>query len=275
MYDNIYPQIISKELWYAVNTINEENKIGPSRKKEIYDYILSGKLVCGECKHRMSGESGTSRNGKIHYYYMCLSKRKRKAKCNTQALTKQYLEDVVIDATAAMLDTPENIHLIAKSILEVHQKEEADNTTLKLLEKNRSEAVKASNNLIKAIEQGIITEMTKTRLRQLENEIAQYDFDIDREKQRTYSYLSLEKIEEFLRSKVFDEPQDIKIRKLLVNTFVREVILYPDKIIITYNFTEMPEPHKINEETIEETEGQISSALNEKGCSYTTRQGEP
>ena len=77
-YSNIFPPIITNQLWLQVNTINEENKIAPGRKKEIYDYILSGKLVCGNCKQRMSGESGTSKSGEIHYYYVCLSKRKKK-----------------------------------------------------------------------------------------------------------------------------------------------------------------------------------------------------
>lgn len=63
-YDNIYPRIISDELWYKVNNINEENLVSPGRKKEIYDYILSGKLMCGVCKHKMNGDSGTSKPAK-------------------------------------------------------------------------------------------------------------------------------------------------------------------------------------------------------------------
>ena len=47
---------------------------------------------------------------------------------------------------------------------------------------------------------------------------------------------------------LFDDLSDIKIRKIIVNTFVREVILYPDKIIITYNFLDTPTPHKITPE---------------------------
>lgn len=53
LYDNIFPRIISDELWNKVNAINEENKLAPSRKKEIFDYILSGKLICGDCKHNL------------------------------------------------------------------------------------------------------------------------------------------------------------------------------------------------------------------------------
>ena len=40
IYDKIFPRIISDELWNVVNAINEENKLAPSRKKEIFDYIL-------------------------------------------------------------------------------------------------------------------------------------------------------------------------------------------------------------------------------------------
>ena len=48
----------------------------------------------------------------------------------------------------------------------------------------RAEAEKASWNIIKAIEMGIITERTKHRLTELKRQINQLDFDIDREKQR-------------------------------------------------------------------------------------------
>ena len=275
VYDNIFPRIISDELWYAVQKINEANKIAPSRKKEIFDYILSGKLVCGNCKHKMSGESGTSHTGDIHYYYLCLTRRRRKHPCDMKAVHKQYLDDLVVSATMQMLRYPDNLRKIAETIYKIHEKETSDNTTLRLLIKKREEAVKASNNLIKAIEQGIITEMTKNRLRELEAEINQYDFDIEREKQRTYTYLTVENIEAYLQSKVFDNPEDIKVRKIIVNTFVREVILYEDRVIITYYFTDTIEPHDITPETITETERQITSAFSKKSGSYILPAGAP
>ena len=49
---------------------------------------------------------------------------------------------------------------------------------------------------------------------------------------------------------LFYDPPDIKIRKIIVNTFVREVVLYPDKIIITCNFSDTHTPQKIASETI-------------------------
>lgn len=53
-YCNIFPPIITKELWNQVDAINRENKIAPSRKKEIFDYILSGNVICANGQHKIN-----------------------------------------------------------------------------------------------------------------------------------------------------------------------------------------------------------------------------
>ena len=260
LYYNIFPRIISDEIWKKVNAINEENKLAPSRKKETFDYILSGKLICGDCKHKMGGESGTSHTGDIHYYYICLSKRRKRAKCNMARIQKQFIEDFVINATAKILSNVSDIKKIAQNIYNIHKRETADNTALKLIEKKRAETLKARNNMIKAIEQGIITESTKSRLTELENLISQYDIDICKEKARSYTYLTADDIEMYLSKFVFDNTEDIKVRKLIVNAFIREVILYEDEIVITYNFADNPEHLKLTQEHIIKVEKGIETA---------------
>ena len=259
-YKNIFPPIISEKVWLQVSAINEENKIAPSRKKEIYDYILSGKLICGKCKHRMSGESGTRRTGDLHYYYVCLSKRKKRTDCDCKAVKKHILEDYVIDATVTMLKNNETIRKIAEKIVSVHERLSRESEALKILEKRRSEANKAAENIVKAIEKGIITEFTKDRLNELQNTINELDIEINREKQRTYVSLSVEEVEKFLLTKVFENPEDMKVRKMLVNTFVRQVIWYGDKLVITYNFQNEPAPTKTTQEFVKETEKQIEKS---------------
>ena len=64
----------------------------------------------------------------------------------------------------------------------------------------------------------------------------------------------------FLSKFVFDNTDDIKVRKLLVNAFIREVILYDDEIVITYNFTDSPEHLKLTKEHIVKTEKEIETA---------------
>lgn len=130
---------------------------------------------------------------------------------------------------------------------------------MKLIEKKRAEAVNAQNNIVKAIEQGISTETTKSRLTELENLISQYDVEILKEKARSYTYLTADDIEMFLSKFVF-ENTDVKVRKLIVNAFVREVILYDDEIVITYNFTDSPEHLKLTKEHVTKTEKEIETA---------------
>ena len=135
-----------------MNAINEENKNAPGRKKEIYDYILSGKLLCGRCKHRMVGESGTSKTGDIHYYYSCISKRRGKSDCDCKAVKKQELEDSVIDATFTMLQRNSIITRIAETVVKVHEKMMQDDSGLRILIKKRDETKRAAGNIVKAIE---------------------------------------------------------------------------------------------------------------------------
>lgn len=260
VYDGIFPRIISDELWQAVSAITDENKIAPSRKKEVFDFLLSGKLVCGKCKHRMIGISGTSKTGAKHYYYACQSVRQTKVKCETTPIRKRYIEDLVIDTTVHLLRDTADVNALAEEIYKVHQHETADDTALKALEQKRKETLRAQNNIIKAIEQGIITEATKSRLTELETEVAHLEFEITRERATHHAFLTVDQIEAYLRQFVFEDPSDIQVRKLLVNTFVREVLLYDDNIVITYNFTDDPTHPKVTKEQAEREEKQIKQA---------------
>ncbi len=74
-----------------------------------------------------------------------------------------------------------------------------------------------------------------------------------------YTYLTVEMIEKYLRMATFGDVEDINFRKSLVNTYIREIIYYPDKIIITMNFTDTYDKHDITPESVEEIEKQSTS----------------
>ena len=185
------------------------------------------------------GESGTSCTGKIYYYYSCLSRRRKKAKCNFQSVNKQWLEDLVIQTTWHLLNEKNLIEEISNRIYALHTKMSKEQVNLKALESKRNEAVKASQNLIAALEQGIVTEQTKTRLKELETIISQYEFDIEQEKQRNYVYLTPEKIKQYLTSVIKGDMKLISARKTIVRYLIREIIVDNEKVIITYNFSDM------------------------------------
>lgn len=141
------------------------------------------------------------------------------------------------------------------------------------MQKQQADAKRASNNLIKAIEQGIITEQTKTRLAELEQEITALEFDIGRKQQKSYSFVTKDMIKEYLENKVFNNTDDKQVRKFLIKSFIREVILYDDRIYIDYNFIEPKIISKLDKEHVKDTEKQIEdstqSAFSFNLCSST------
>lgn len=270
IYDNIYPKIIDDITWQKVQDIHAENQHAPGRKKEIYDFILSGKLYCGDCQRPMVGESGTSKLGRIYYYYSCLAKRRKQHPCKLKSVEKQWLEDLVINSTWALLADEGVVRHIAETLCKLHEEENKNNTVIKSLEAQRQNALKASQNLIAAIEQGIITEQTKIRLKELESQIAGLDFDIGQEKQRNYTYLSPDDVEKYLNSIICGDIQEMSVRKLIVKTFVREVILDNDSVTITYNFTEHSTKYRVTQEIVQKIQRQSrkKTAYNKTVCSY-------
>lgn len=59
-----------------------------------------------------------------------------------------------------------------------------------------------------------------------------------------------------MRSKVFDNTEDIRARKLIVNTFIKEILLYDDVIIITYYISDNQERIKFTPKHFEDIEKQ-------------------
>ena len=202
----------------------------------------------------MIGESGKEIDKVIRYrYYSCLTKRRRKKeKCELAIIKKEQLEKEVMNITWKVLSNNNNLKTIAKSILNYHEKVSRAESNLKSLEMQRASYLKASQNLITAIEQGIITEQTKVRLKELEAQISQLDFDIEQEKQRNYTYLTEELIINYFKGIICGDIENIDIQKSIVKTFIREILVYNDEIIIVYNFTDpLPSKNPIPDNIVE------------------------
>lgn len=253
-YTNIYPPIVDEKTWQKVQAIRNANKHKPGSKKERFNYVLSGKLICGECKEFMVGVTSTNRFGSSYRYYTCLSRRRKRHKCSMLGIHKDILENFVFEKVWQMIFDNNDIDELVNDICKKHKASNEESDIIKSLDKKRAEALKASNNLISAIEQGIVTEQTKIRLKELENQIAQYDFDIEQAKQRNYSYLTPEMIHDYFRKVMNGNINDIEVRKHITRLFIREVILYDDRIVITFNFTEKSFTKKTIPDNIEDIE---------------------
>ena len=77
-YTNIFPAIISEDVFDEVNARLKVAKRTSAHFKTDVNYLLSGKLICGKCGGLMTGDSGKGKLGKIYNYYKCFTKKKNK-----------------------------------------------------------------------------------------------------------------------------------------------------------------------------------------------------
>jgi hypothetical protein len=90
------------------------------------------------------------------------------------------------------------------------------------------------NNLLKAIEAGLFTETTKTRLFELEERKATLQAQIEKEK-IVNPLIEKSQVVYFLYKFKGGAITDSDYQRQIIDIFVNQVIVYDDKLIITYN----------------------------------------
>ena len=244
------PPIVPLELFDDVQEKIAKNKKAPARRKAEDDYLLTTKLHCGYCGALMFGESGTSRTGEVHRYYKCATAKKKKG-CKKKTVRKQWLEDLVVNQTMQLVRNDAAMESIIAKVMELQNKE---NTNIPLYEKQLRDAESGIQNMLNAIQAGILTSSTKERLEQLEETKRELEARIAEEK------LAKPKVtEEFIRFWLLRfRKLDMSLkdqRQALVDTFINAICLYDDKVLITFNYKEGTQNVTFGEATEVATEG--------------------
>ena len=262
------PQIIDSDLFERVQKKMDLFKKAPAAKRSEVIFLLTGKLFCGKCKGTMAGDYGTSRSGERHYYYTCTARKKRRA-CTKKSVKKEWLEPEVTRLTVERILQPGVLEYIADQLVALHEKEVADASMLKYYTERLKETNAAIKNIMNAIEAGIFTDTTRDRLIELEEERDTYAAEIEKEK-AVRPAISREKVLFFLDQFRGGDIHDKKYQERVVDAFVNKVILYEDKIIITYNHSD--ENTEVDLDVIEEA---AFSAENTALCSTSVSIGPP
>ena len=225
------PAIVDKDLFEEVQQKIKNNSRAPARHKAEDDYLLTTKLFCGMCGAMMFGECGTGRNKVVHHYYKCATAKRFKT-CKKKTVRKEWLEDLVIAATMKLIQDDAVIDAIVAEVMELQDQE---NTTLPLLEKQMREVENGIENMLNAIQAGVLTNSTKLRLEKLEEQQKELEVRIVEEKiakprlsenQIRFWLTRLRKLDTRVKSH----------RETLINTFVNAVYLYDEKVLITFNY---------------------------------------
>ena len=225
------PVIIEKELFDSVQDKIAKNRRAPARHKAEDDYLLTTKLFCGMCGAMMFGECGTSRNKNVHHYYKCANAKRTKT-CKKKTVRKEWLEDLVVCETMKMIHDDDCIQSIVDAVMILQEQE---NTVLPLLEKQMKDIENGIENLLNAIQAGVLTSSTKGRLEKLEAQQKELEIRIAEEK-LAKPKVSADFVKFWLTNFRKLDPNVKSHRETLINTFVNVVYLYDEKVLITFNY---------------------------------------
>ena len=225
------PAIVDKDLFEEVQLKIKKNSRAPARHKAEDDYLLTTKLFCGMCGAMMFGECGTGRNKVVHHYYKCATAKRFKT-CKKKTVRKEWLEDLVVAETMKLIQDDAVIDAIVAEVMELQDQE---NTTLPLLEKQMREVENGIENMLNAIQAGVLTNSTKSRLEKLEAQQKELEVRIAEEK-IARPRLSENQVRFWLTRFRKLDPNVKSHRETLINTFVNAVYLYDEKVLIAFNY---------------------------------------
>lgn len=229
------PPILEKEVFYAMQKHLTTKKNPRGKHRENCDYLLTGKLHCGHCGAFMVGISGTSHTGGKHYYYTC-NERRSGGECHKKNVRKDSIERTVAALTQQFVLRDDVIDWISTNAMEVLAAA-SNKDEIAAMAEDLDANKKAVKNIMAAIEQGIFTATTKDRLLELEMEISTLEQSIALAK-ATQEEGTIEKERIIWSMEQFrDGSIDSKeYQRRLINTFVRAVYLWDDKIEIHYYY---------------------------------------
>ena len=226
VFENMYPQIVTPKTFEIVREKVKVNQYG-KRSLDVV-YLLRNKMKCGYCGQPINAECGTSKNGKRKHYYKCFG-RKRNSGCKKKMIPKDLLEKLVIEVIITVLANTTNKETLISAILKQQERRIAQNSILKVLLREQKQVNNALENMVAAIEQGVITNTTTKRLKELETRLEDLERQILIEKSKNAVRVPESAIREY-----YDEALPLGAEQL-INYLIKDIVLYDDKIEIHFN----------------------------------------
>ena len=236
VYEDNHDPIVSQETFEKAEQKRIANKRSPNAGKGKRKYALSGLINCGECGGHII-VSHSYKNGEPAFFRLYCLNRKEHKNCNNPTRKMEIVENAVIEAIKNKILDRKTIKTLAEKACSLQEDNSLDK--LKELQSELKNVQKSKNNIIAAIEQGIITPTTKDRLQELEHLESDLQVKIATEKKAESKNLTAPEIEKFLKKYCSGNMQDETFRFELTHTFVKEILLFKDRFEITLKLSDM------------------------------------
>jgi DNA invertase Pin-like site-specific DNA recombinase len=237
------PRIIDQPLFDAVQLILHTKKnprknaaiegAPQRRRQENGIYYLTGKLYCGHCHSPMVGVSGHGKGGATYYYYTCKGKRTEHS-CQKKNVNRDFIEMFIAAALKETMLNDKAIRILADAAVR-YQQQKSPSAELESLQLRAGEIKKSINNIVAAIEAGIFSAATQSRLAELESEQKTVLTQISLLQEETEEPLTREEIMAMLRLMRNGDLCDEAFREALIDTFLVAAYVYDDHCKIIFN----------------------------------------
>jgi len=227
------PRIIDDDVFNTAQDTLNIKKLAPARARAKTEYLLTTKLFCGYCESIMTGTSGTSKSGKLHTYYHCVTAKKEKT-CHKKTVQKDYIENIIVEKARSML-TDENIDMIANIVYDLAEKER-NSSTIKRLNRLLKEKDKQKANLFDKLKLCDIDSVTKAIFEEI-SKLEQEKSDIEKSiinEQKNCVDVTKTQIKTFLKALRNGNKNDPRYRKNLINVLIYKVYLYDDNFTVYF-----------------------------------------
>ena len=215
---------------------------------EYYSADLSEKVIRGMTENALKGKFT---GGAIPFGYIINADHRFEIDPLTAPFVAETFQRYNDGQTMQLVRDDAAMESIIAKVMELQDRE---NTNLPLYEKQLRDAESGIQNMLNAIQAGILTSSTKERLEQLEETKRELEARIAEEK------LAKPKVtEEFIRFWLLRfRKLDMSLkdqRQALVDTFINAIYLYDDKVLITFNYKEGTQTVTFGEATEVASEG--------------------
>lgn len=236
VYEDNHDPIVYQETFEKAEQKRIANKRSPNAGKGKRKYALSGLIKCGECGGHVI-VSHSYKNGEPAFFRLYCLNRKEHKNCNNPTRKMEIVENAVIEAIKNKILDRKTIKTLAEKACSLQEDNSLDK--LKEFQTELKNVQKSKNNIIAAIEQGIITPTTKDRLQELEHLESDLQVKIATEKKAENKNLTATEIEKFLKKYCSGNMQDETFRFELTHTFIKEILLFKDRFEITLKLSDM------------------------------------
>lgn len=229
------PQIISTEDFVKVQELMNKRRHKTATYKAKEDYLLSGKIICGECGSTYAGNARRSKNY-TYISYTC-TKKNGKEKCRNKGTQRDLIESIILNKLSEkVFDVKILPEIISRYNDFALSKNKEFIAVKKQLEQRLAEIDKGIANIVNLVVTTGSAALAE-KLKELELEKVTLEISL-KEAERKLSEMSVDEAQlkkAFSKAKSLLKSGTLKNRKAIVQQYVKQVVMYPDKVEIEFN----------------------------------------